>query len=68
MSALSIQLVGPVNSHSRRLLTDAEFRLGRHSVAELTSHKFFANVRWTNLHDGGFLCYTCTVLMLIFGH
>ncbi|KAG7441486.1 kinase-like protein [Guyanagaster necrorhizus] len=36
---------------SRRLLTDAEFRLGRHNVAELTSHKFFANVRWTNFHD-----------------
>ncbi|KAK0186359.1 kinase-like protein [Armillaria mellea] len=35
----------------RKLLTDAEFRLGRHTVAELTSHKFFANVRWTNLHD-----------------
>ncbi|KAK0451392.1 kinase-like domain-containing protein [Desarmillaria tabescens] len=35
----------------RKLLTDAEFRLGRHSVAELTSHKFFANVRWTGLHE-----------------
>ncbi|KAK0476277.1 kinase-like domain-containing protein [Armillaria luteobubalina] len=35
----------------RKLLTDAEFRLGRHAVAELTSHKFFANVRWTDLHD-----------------
>ena len=39
-SVLSFQLVSPVNSHSRRLLTDAEFRLGRNTVAELISHKF----------------------------
>ncbi|KAK0199677.1 kinase-like protein [Desarmillaria ectypa] len=34
-----------------KLLTDAEFRLGRHTVVELTSHKFFANVCWTDLYD-----------------
>ncbi|KAK0217462.1 kinase-like domain-containing protein [Armillaria nabsnona] len=35
----------------RKLLTDAEFHLGRHTVAELTSHKFFVDVRWSNLPD-----------------
>ncbi|KAF8917891.1 kinase-like domain-containing protein [Mucidula mucida] len=31
------------------LLKDAEFRLGRHSVSEITSHQFFRGVEWSNL-------------------
>ncbi|KAE9394240.1 kinase-like protein [Gymnopus androsaceus JB14] len=30
----------------KRLLTDAEFRLGRHNFAEITTHPFFNGVDW----------------------
>ncbi len=42
VSALSFQFVGPVDGYSQRLLTDAEFRLGRHTVAELTLTSFLS--------------------------
>lgn len=32
-----------------RLLKDAEFRLGRRSINELTSHEFFQGVNWATL-------------------
>ena len=33
----------------KRLLTDAEFRLGRLSVQEIIAHTFFEDVDWVSL-------------------
>ncbi|KAF9067938.1 kinase-like domain-containing protein [Rhodocollybia butyracea] len=35
----------------RGLLTDAEFRLGRRSFAEITNHPFFHGIDWANIHE-----------------
>ncbi|EPT01208.1 hypothetical protein FOMPIDRAFT_1120784 [Fomitopsis schrenkii] len=35
----------------RRLLTDAELRLGRASIDEIQQHRFFAGVAWKHLHE-----------------
>ncbi len=36
-------------------MKDAEFRLGRHSVSEITSHQFFRGVEWSNLWSSWFV-------------
>ncbi|PBK59496.1 hypothetical protein ARMSODRAFT_982985 [Armillaria solidipes] len=40
-----------MDNREGKSLGDAEFHLGRHGIAKLTSHKFFANIRCINLHD-----------------
>lgn len=44
--------ISPAAEHLiRRLLCDAEHRLGRHGAAEIKSHPFFAGVDWENLRS-----------------
>ena len=38
-----------------RLLTDAEFRLGRRNVEEITNHPFFHGVDWHTLTQREFM-------------
>ncbi|KAI0053994.1 kinase-like protein [Auriscalpium vulgare] len=44
--ALSVELEDLL----RRLLTDADLRLGRHGFQEIQDHAFFAGTKWDNLH------------------
>lgn len=34
-----------------RLLNTAELRLGRHSVEDIMTHRFFKGMKWDNLHN-----------------
>ena len=41
----------------KRLLTDAEFRLGRLSVQEIIAHTFFEDVDWVSLPSSTLLLH-----------